>query len=248
MPDSHACPPRRDTACCGFVFTDLPVPSLRQLLARHSTLLLADTCSTRVEVALWRGGELRPAAIAAIDAEATSGLPEAVQRVLNAAAIDVRALDAVAFCSGPGSVLGIRLAAATLRSWRAIKPGLTLYGYASLPLLATAHPGVTIIADARRETWHIVRARSAATIARVPSADLAALATEAPLGTPATFRSWSKPPADVTLHALDYAPSALIAAAPDAELFEPAPEPDAFMHETPSYATWTPRVHQAPTA
>jgi tRNA threonylcarbamoyladenosine biosynthesis protein TsaB len=224
------------------------VPSLRQLLARHPALLLADTCSTRVEVALWRGGELGPVAVAAIDAEATSGLPEAVERVLAAAAINVRSLDAVAFCSGPGSVLGIRLAAATLRTWRAIKPGLALYGYASLPLLATAHPGVTIIADARRETWHAVRARSAATLERVPSADLGALAAEAPLGTPATFRSWSKPPADVAIRPLDYSPAALFAAAPDAALFEPAPEPDAFMHETPAYATWTPRVHQAPTA
>ena len=224
------------------------MPSLRQLLARHPTLLLADTCSTRVEVALWRSGDLRPVAVSAIEAEATSGLPEAVQHVLTAAALEVRALDAVAFCSGPGSVLGIRLAAVTLRAWRAIKPGLALYGYASLPLLATAHPGVTILADARRETWHTVRARSTNTIERVPSADLAALAAEAPLGTPATFRSWSKPPADVTIRALEYSPAALLCGAPDALLFETAPEPDAFMHETPSYATWTPRVHQAPTA
>jgi len=224
------------------------VPSLRQLLSRHPTLLLADTCSTRVEVALWRDGQLQPVAVATIDAEATSGLPEAVERVLTAATTHVRALDAVAFCSGPGSVLGIRLAAATLRTWRALRPDLALYGYASLPLLATAHPDLTIIADARRETWHTVRARSATHIERVPSADLAALSAEHALGTPATFRSWSKPPADVAIRPLEYSPSALFTAAPDADLFAAAPEPDAFMHETPAYATWTPRVHQAPSA
>lgn len=224
------------------------MPSLRQLLALHPALLLVDTCSTRIEVALWRGGEFAPAGVATVDAEASSGLPEAVERVLTSAGITVRDLDAVAFCSGPGSVLGIRLAAATLRTWRAIRPDLTLYAYASLPLLATAHPTLTIIADARRETWHTVRGCSPTTLERVPSAELAALATEAALATPASFRSWSKPPAGVAIRALDYAPATLFSAAPDAELFEAAPEPDAFMHETPAYATWTPRVHQAPTA
>jgi tRNA threonylcarbamoyladenosine biosynthesis protein TsaB len=52
----------------------------------------------------------------------------------------------------------------------------------------------------------------------------------------------------VIIRSLDYSAAALFAAAPDVVLFEPAPEPDAFMHETPAYAMWTPRVHQAPTS
>jgi tRNA threonylcarbamoyladenosine biosynthesis protein TsaB len=219
------------------------VPSLRQLLARHPSLLVIDTCSTRVEASVWRGASGVPESIAALDGEASSALPAVVAKALEEAALPLRSLDAIAFCSGPGSVLGIRLAAASLRAWRALRPDLALYAYPSLPLLATNHPALAIIADARRETWHAVKAGSPATLLRVPSAEVPGLG---PIGTPASFRRWSSLPEGTLVAELHYAPAALLAASPDAAFFEPAAEPDAFMHETPAYATWTPQIHRAP--
>ena len=32
----------------------------------------------------------------------------------------------------------------------------------------------------------------------------------------------------------------------DLDLFRPTDAPDAFLHEEPSYATWTPQIHRAP--
>ena len=32
----------------------------------------------------------------------------------------------------------------------------------------------------------------------------------------------------------------------DADLFRATDAPDAFLHEEPSYATWTPQIHRAP--
>jgi tRNA threonylcarbamoyladenosine biosynthesis protein TsaB len=163
-----------------------------------------------------------------------------------AARLEIAQLDAVAFCAGPGSVLGIRLAAASVRIWRVARPGLAVYSYLSLPLLATsaAAAGASVIADARRESWHVVR-RDKQSIERIPSA---ALANAGPLVTPATFRRWSLPPAQNPPADLAYQPAELLAASPDADLFTPAPDPDAFVHEQPSYVTWTPQVHQAPLA
>ncbi|MBC8010095.1 MAG: peptidase M22, partial [Burkholderiales bacterium] len=124
------------------------MPSLRQLLARHATLLVIDASSPRVEASLWRDGTVNQAAV---DGEASAALPVVVARVLaeaGGAPLRIQDLDAVAFCDGPGSVLGIRLAAASLRVWSVVRPGLAAYSFHSLPLLAASHPGLTIIADA----------------------------------------------------------------------------------------------------
>ncbi len=214
-----------------------------------------DACSTRVEASLWTTPSA-PDAVAAIEGEASCALPVAVARVLAAAdsaasrsARRIQDLDAVAFCDGPGSVLGIRLAAASLRAWRAARPGLACYSYASLPLLTVAHPGATVVADARRDTWHAVRPAAPHTLLRLPTADLAReIAAGATLATPGSFRRWSALPPGVTPRELPYSAAALLAAAPDEAFFHAAPEPDAFQHEAPGYVTWTPRVHQAPAA
>jgi tRNA threonylcarbamoyladenosine biosynthesis protein TsaB len=228
------------------------VPSLRQLLDRHSTLLVIDACSPRVEASLWRDGTVNTAAV---EDEASAALPVAVARVLAEAgekapgrpALRIRDLDAVALCDGPGSVLGIRLAAASLRVWGVVRPKLTAYSFHSLPLLAASHPGLTIIADARRDTWHAVRPDAPRDLLRLPSSELAAVAPGT-LATPDNFRRWSALPAGVEPRALPYSAAALLAAAPDEPFFNDSPEPDAFMHEAPSYVSWTPRVHQAPGA
>lgn len=249
MPDSHACPLGARAACCAHFPA---VPSLRQLLVRHRLCLVIDTCTTRAEATLWRSAAcetgLPPAlATAAIDGEASSALLAAVAQVLaSAGGLRIRDLDAVAFCDGPGSVLGIRLAAATLRAWRAVHPALAIYAFHSLPLLAvaSAKTGVaTIIADARRDTWHAARSTAPHTLLRIPTTDLATCGT---LATPDNFRRWSALPADLVPKTLAYSASALLADAPDEAFFSAVSEPDAFLHEQPNYVTWTPRIHQAP--
>ena len=232
------------------------MPSLRQLLARHPALLLLDASSSRVEVSLWRADAPdAPRARHGIEGEASIALPAAIARVLvsasaaetgdNASPMRIQNLDAVAFCDGPGSVLGIRLAAATVRTWRAVHPALAAYAFHSLPPLAFAHPDLTIVADARRDTWHAVRPGAPHDLLRLPSAELA---SAGPLGTPADFRQWSALPQGVLPRVLPYSAAALLAAAPDEAFFRPAPEPDAWMTEAPAYVAWTPRIHQAPPA
>jgi tRNA threonylcarbamoyladenosine biosynthesis protein TsaB len=237
------------------------MPSLRQLLAAHPVLLVIDTSATRADAALWlpcgsprtpetgvgsAANNLPPSRHTFVGGEAAQALPKAVSVVLADTGLRIAQLGAVAFCTGPGSVLGIRLAAASVRMWRAVHPGLAIYGYRSLPLLATAPEaaGATVIADARRDSWHTITAASAS-IGRAPSASLA---EAGPLVTPSSFRRWSALPPNNPPREIAYEPARLLASAPDADLFTVEPEPDAFAHEQPSYVTWTPQIHQAPTS
>ena len=142
------------------------------------------------------------------------------------------------YCEGPGSILGIRTVAMALRSWTLLHP-VPVHRYASLAVVAHAlgDPAAGIIADARRETWHHLRLWEP--LRRLPTREL-----QPPLFLPATFRTWSALPAGVQV--TPYSWPSLLPRVWDADLLRPAPAPDAFLHEDPSYVTWTPRIHQAP--
>jgi tRNA threonylcarbamoyladenosine biosynthesis protein TsaB len=208
------------------------MPSLCQLLRAHAPLLLLDAASARIRAGLWRSeADVR---WAASDEEAGVGLFRCLTE-LNA---DLPAVRAFAFADGPGSVLGIRTAAVAVRTWCALSPR-PAFSYGSLALAAAGfpRPGGAFIADARRGAWH--RFREGGPLERVPTAELAG-----PLITLAGFRHWTPLPPGVEV--LPYDLAELLPRIREADLFRPAPEPDAFLHEEPSYVTWTPQIHRAP--
>jgi len=211
---------------------------LRQLLDRHPPLLLLDTCSQVIHAGLARDAAT-PIRWQQCEEEAGSGLFRAVEILLAAEKLRIADLGGLAFCEGPGSVLGIRTAAVALRTWHVINPAAPLFAFQGLEVMARflQRPELSIIADARRDSWHV--ARPGQPIQRVPTAELTG-----ELVMPAGFRHWSKPPANAST--LPYDLPAMLAATADQPLFRPVDAPDAFLHETPAYATWTPRVHQAP--
>ena len=211
--------------------------SLRHLLAEHPTLLLIDSASARIQVGLWRNGTV---AWQTSETEAGSGVFACTESLLAAQNLRISDLNAFVFCEGPGSVLGIRTAAIALRTWRVINP-VPAYAYQSLRLvtLALGNPALNVIADARRDSWHV--ARLGEPLRRVPTAELTGECVM-----PEHFRHWTPLPPGLARTGYDLATLFALPALLDADLFHASPEPDAFMHEEPSYATWTPQVHQAP--
>lgn len=208
--------------------------SLRKLLTAHAPLLLIDAASARVQVGLvdadgatrWQTSE----------EEAGVGVFCSVE----ALGCDLKRVRAFAFCEGPGSVLGVRTAAMALRTWRALalRPA---FAYCSLAVVSHAlgQPDVSVIADARRDSWHhYSRERG---LRRVPATELAGK-----LVMPEGFRHWSPLPAHVGR--TPYLLADLLPRTADADLFRETDAPDAFLHEEPNYATWTPQIHRAPTA
>jgi len=220
----------------GAAFRGAEMPGLRELLAAHAPLLILDAASTRVQVgACWSEGrtEWRTS-----DDEAGVGIFQCLEEL----PLPPGDAGAFVFCEGPGSMLGIRTAAMAIRTWNVLEPR-PVFAYSSLALVAHAlgNPDLGIISDARRDTWH--HYRIGAGLRRIAAAELTSeLAGH--LAMPEHFRHWSPLPADVTR--VPYSLAAMLPQVADAELFRATDAPDAFLHEEPSYVTWTPRIHRAP--
>jgi len=168
--------------------------------------------------------------------EAGTGIFRCVEKL----GVDVGHARAFAFCDGPGSVLGIRTVAMALRTWVVLAPR-PVFAYHSLAAVAESlgRDDLTIVADARRELWHaFVRGGQ---LRRVPLRALSG-----PLAMPENFRHWSALPPGVRL--VPYSLATLWPRIAEADIFRATDAPDAFLHEEPSYATWTPQIHRPPNA
>ncbi len=208
------------------------MPSLRQLLAAHGPLLLIDAASARIQVG-WLPPE-QAACWAGSDEESGVGVFKCLEQL----AVVPADAGAWVYCDGPGSVLGIRTVAMALRTWSVLTPR-PVFAYHSLAIVAQAlgRPSATIIADARRDAWHCITLDTS--LRRVPTAELAG-----ELVMPDGFRHWSVLPAGVTR--TPYSLAELLPLVAERDLFRVTDAPDAFLHEEPSYATWTPQIHRAP--
>lgn len=216
------------------------MPSLRELLAAHAPLLLLDAASSRVQAGLLEAdGRARWAA-----ADDEAGV--ALFRGIESLGVEIAAVRAFAFCEGPGSILGIRTAAMALRAWNVLAPR-PVFAFRSLEAVAHdlaqrgAGEDFSVIADARRETWHCVEVRGGAVglLRRATAAEL-----QGTLFMPENFRAWSAPPPGTQRAGYDLA--ALLPRVAGAELFRATDAPGAFLHEDPGYKIWTPRIHGAP--
>jgi len=218
------------------------MPSLAQLLAAHRTLLVLDTASARVQVG-WLSAH--DAAWASSTDEAGKALFSRID-TLFATSPDrsIAAVGAFVFCEGPGSILGIRTAATAIRTWRTLHPQTPAFSYQSLALLAhgLGNPDFTLIADARRDHWHVQQLGQP--LRQVPSAALANSTGQ--LATPEGFRHWTTPPPSLARVPYDLEVIFATDAVKNTDLFAPAPEPDAFLHNEATYKTWTPQIHRAP--
>lgn len=225
------------------------MPALAPLVAAHRATLVIDSASATVQAGLFvpdRAPVWRQST-----AEAGIAVFACAAEVLAAAGRGVRDLGACVFCEGPGSILGIRTVAMALRTWQAVREQeLPVFAYRSLELVAHALAAAgtpvpfTVIADARRDTWHCVDvgAGGPGPLRRVPRDGLADAGGA--LFMPAGFRAWVAPPRPAA--EVPYALADLWRGREQAELLRPAPQPEAFLHEDPAYVMWTPQVHRPP--
>ncbi len=213
------------------------MPSLCDIQSAQRTLLLIDACSELVQTSVIRSGV--DAKWECAKEEAGTGVFACIERFGD----QLASVDAYVFCEGPGSILGIRTVAAAIRTWILLQPK-PVWSYKSLELLAHSVPeeDITIISDARRDSWHVVRRGER--MRRVPTAEVS---REGPLAMPGNFRQWGKLPDSLSPRLLDYDLATLLPRVWHADIFQPCEAPDAFLHEEPSYATWSPQIHRATT-
>ncbi len=220
---------------------------LTQLLANHGSILVLDATAQRVQVGLLQAG--KPVIWLATPDEAGRGVFAGTEAVLLQACLTINRIGAFLFCEGPGSMLGTRTVAMTLRTWLALKPR-PVYRYQSLALAArfawTQQAGrdLAVIADARRETWHcqLIQADGwMPALQRLPAAELPA----SELLTPENFRAWAEPPRPVMTCSYDLA--VILPTVSDGDYFTATDAPDAFQHEAPEYKKWSALAHSAAT-
>ena len=221
---------------------------LTQLLANHGSILVLDAASQRVQVGLLQVG--KSAVWHATTDEAGRGVFAGTEAVLSQAGLGIGQVETFIFCEGPGSMLGTRTVAMALRTWLTLKPR-PVYAYLSLAVAArfawSQQTGrdLTVIADARRETWHCQPIRTDGSMPPLQRLS----AAEVPAGellTPENFRAWAEPPRPTA--SCSYELAEIFPTIADGDYFTATEAPDAFQHETPEYKKWSAQAHSAATA
>ena len=224
------------------------MPSLTPLLAGHGSLLVLDAASTDTQVGLLRAGA--PAIWHQTKDEAGTGIFTGSAAVLKDAGLTLEAVGAFVFCEGPGSMLGTRTIAMALRTWMVLKLR-PIYAYQSLTVAGhferaqKAPRDFTVIADARRDTWHCQPVHAdgrLSALQRVPVAEV----PDGELVTPESFRAWAKPPRPAGVCSYDLGKIFPTLGAGDN--LHPVDAPDAFQHAAPEYKKWSAQIHRAPAA
>ena len=222
---------------------------MRRLMESAPTLYL-DAASPAIAVGLRVCAGEAPTWVHTHD-EAGVALFRAVGTLARARGIAMGDVATAVLCEGPGSLLGVRLAAMALRTWMALprpRP-LEVVGYRSLELVAAGllargqRGPFHVIVDGRRATWNTLTVDAEGNlgpIRRRPAAE--AFPPGEPVFHPHGFPLWQALPTGV--QAVEYNPAALPGLATRFGLLRPVASPEAFMIEMPTYREWT---HEHPT-
>src|SRR5882724_3777141 len=174
--------------------------SLRALLAAYKTLLVIDSSSASVQLGLFKTGVAPEGEWEKSVGEAGTAVFQNADKLLHRMGVTLSEIEAIAFCEGPGSVLGIRTAAVAIRTWGVLHPS-PIFAFGSLAVVAH---GITlgekatnfsVIADARRDNWHRVTVDSAGKVSSLQR--VAADQLSGPLTMPDGFRHWAVPPVNL---------------------------------------------------
>ncbi len=189
--------------------------------------------------------------------EAGIGVFTGAGDVLRLTGVALEQLGAIVFCEGPGSLLGVRIAAMAIRAWNATRApggeGPACFSYRSLELVAAdlldsgmigVNEGFAVITDARRSAWNTLEVAADGAFShmrRVPAGDLEAGGQ--PIFHPEGFARWQPLPARARGAA--YRPERVLALARKFPLLRPCAEPEAFLIEAPEYRKTT-TAHPSP--
>ncbi len=206
--------------------------------------LVLDSSGLTVQVGLFEGG--RWLAFERSEEAPLEALFESVDRVLRQADARLDDLRGFVLGSGPGSLLGIRLAAMAIRTWQSLRttPAEVLQ-YESLALAAAAlSRRCEIVSDFKKGAWNHIRGEDGDRRSAIDVLDDAAVAAlEPPLYHIAQRKGWSRPPAKA--EPLDYSAEALAQVWNAQGLLQRVDLPTPFSHGSPQFARWVPERHRA---
>lgn len=219
----------------------------------ETPLLLVDTSGPRVQVGLWlRSG--RWMAIEATDGDSLQTLFSLSRSVLARLPGGLGSCAGIIQCEGPGSLLGLRIAAMAVEAWRAL-PAMSdkpLYCYNSLMLaaaLAARREGrlpVHVVADHKAGIWHAwsLGAEGSLGIDRqIPTWELPSARAGACFHLPQR-KQWEKLPPHYRTLDYDLSDAADLLAIPG--MLQRVDAPRVFQPTPTVYAEWSGERHRAP--
>lgn len=224
-------------------FSEIAPEPRVSLTGREGSYLLLDASHPRIQTGILHKGEW--SAWEEHTAEAEQSLFCSAENCLKESGLTLQGLAGFLFCEGPGSVLGTRIVAMAIRTWRilATPSPPPVYAYQSLGLLAHfllaegEIPPFGVISDARRNHWNLQevdRSGQLLALRRISSEELENF--PAALWKPEE-RHVSQPLPE-TVKRIDYS---LRACAPlffEDPLLQQTEEPTPLLLQAPSYTKW----------
>jgi len=210
--------------------------------------LLLDASGPLVQTALWQSGKwLR---WTGSREEAGKSLFSGTREILKSEKTGFEDLNGFLFCEGPGSMLGIRIAAMAIRGWQStVDFHLPVFSYQSLFLLAKillkqeTKPPFHLISDARRKRWNLVSVLPGGKIAplsRLTAGELEKL--QGPFFRMEESFIRSEPPKPAKIISYNLKNHASLFLDKDLPAYSETAEP--FLGEEPQYQKWQKRRHR----
>jgi tRNA threonylcarbamoyladenosine biosynthesis protein TsaB len=175
-----------------------------------------------------------------------------VQSVLSEATLSLQAIDRYIYCEGPGSTLGLRLAAMAIKTWHALHhESPPCFTYNSLQLAAHClrldepklHEAI-LIADWKKDTWNSVILKKGAVSTCKPILQTDLHEMEEPRYHLPQRKGWQAPPSNAAT--LNYSPERLDDLIDSHELLRHVDSPLPFASAPANYQKWVPDRHRAP--
>ncbi len=214
-------------------------------------MLVIDTASRRICVALI----VKPGTDVATsfsDEEASLSLFPTIKILLQGQAIKLSQLRSIAFCEGPGSILGIRTAIMGIRVWAATRQidDCNFFSFNSLQVgskLVKNSPSpptdYLVVTDARRQSWNCLNGSNENT-SEVALIENTAL-EQAPQVTYSfnEFPNWTRTQANIIR--LSYRPESIFQNSAFPDLLRSNPTADPLNTRTLEFAKWIPQARTA---
>jgi len=179
--------------------------------------------------------------------DASIALFSSISDLLSEISLPLEELKAIAYCAGPGSMLGLRTAAMGIRAWQAtgILEKVSIYSFTSLQIgaeLASSQEvaDFLLVTDARRHSWNAIE-RKNGDIGEVKLISNESLeAYPGPIYTLTNFPSWAQPAKPLTQ--LPYLPENVFREPGIIRLLNPAPKVELLSLRSSEFAKWIPKA------
>ncbi len=217
-------------------------------LVKGNVFLLLDASSPIVQVGLLQGEEWL--AFRELEEEAIDSIFAGTSACLEEVNMLLKEVDGFLFCEGPGSILGIRLAAMAINGWRS-RPEhrqSPVFSFRSLEVAVALfkHKDESIpfhiVSEYRRDRWHLISVNEDGQCMDLTLVAAAAL-SELQGSVYCLPRRKNGPAPPAFIQARDYSLRELPLVLNSANLLRHTDKPEAYLPEKPVYVKWDTKRH-----